>query len=137
MRTIQQFIEDAERINGKPIGFTCEPVSYRPDGNMDYMTRHFKCRITHGRRGFTLYFSQGSAHTTEPTLADVLDCLAMDASGYANTGYFGDWAREYGYDEDSRAAEKIFRVVKRQAEQLKRTLGSEAYEALLWETERE
>ena len=80
-----------------------------------------------------------------PTLADVLDCLASDANGYEDAKHVGchencnpfyNWAREYGYDPDSRKAEKMFRTIKRQAEQLKRTLGQDAYEELLYNTER-
>lgn len=78
-----------------------------------------------------LYFSQGSAHTEAPTLADVLDCLASDASSYANAGSFEEWAGVLGYDPDSRSSLRIFNTVKRQAEQLKRLLGADAYEQLL------
>lgn len=102
------------------------------------------------RRSFSFYFSQGSTHTQDPTLADVLDCLASDASGYENAivdakqkqswGFlrltFESWASEYGYDTDSRKAEKTFRAIKRQAEQLKRTIDVEAYEELLYNVER-
>ena len=108
--------------------------------------RHFRCRVSRGHRvennfplkarSFSLYFSQGSAHTQDPTLADVLDCLASDAAGYENSNDFTGWADDLGYDTDSRKAEKIWRAVKRQAEQLKRTIGEEAYNDLLWNTER-
>lgn len=141
--TIEQF------ITKHGVKFDCRRVAKRPDGLMDAdyskdglpvtrakdQMRHFHCRIGVVSRSFSLYFSQGSAHTQEPTLADVLDCLASDASGYDGCA-FGDWASEYGYDTDSRKAEKIFRAIKRQAEQLKRTLGEEAYKELLWNTER-
>jgi len=150
--TLEQFIKTND------IRFTCARVGNRPDGLMsqDGM-RHFHCRIYKGAvhpnsSSFGLYFSQGSAHTVDPTLADVLDCLASDASGYENAKdaaqynreknqgslrtEFDEWADEYGYDTDSRKAEKIYKTVKRQAEQLKRTLGAEAYEQLLWNTER-
>jgi hypothetical protein len=130
--TIDQFIAKHELL------FSCKRVEKRADGLGEGMTRHFRCSISNpGVGSFGLYFSQGSAHTQDPTLADVLDCLASDASGYENAvnGAF-EWASECGYDEDSRKAEKIFRAIKRQAEQLKRTLGQEAYEELLWNTER-
>ncbi len=126
----------ADFISKNKIGFQRSWVPSRPDGNMTDMHRHFKCRFTQGRHAFTVYFSQGSAHTEPPTASDVLDCLASDACGYDNASSFEEWAREYGYDADSRKAEKIFRTVKRQAEQLKRVLGSEAYETLLYKTER-
>lgn len=119
------------------IKLTATWIERRPDNLMSDSATHYKCRITHGRFGFNLYFSQGAAHTQPPTVGAVLDCLASDAAGYENAGSFEDWASEYGYDTDSRSAEKIYRVVKRQVEQLKRTLGSELYEQLLWKVERD
>jgi len=73
----------------------------------------------------------------EPELADVLDCLASDASGFDNSRSFEEWAGEYGYDTDSRKAEKTYLTVKNQALELKSFLGREAYETLLWNVERE
>ncbi len=125
-----------ELIAKHNIKFSQEYIGYRPDGMMDKDMNHYKCRITVGRRGFSLYFSQGYGIKHEPELAGVLDCLASDAAGYENAQSFEDWASEYGYDLDSRKAEKIYRTVKRQAEQLKRTLGDDAYKQLLWHTER-
>lgn len=156
---VEQFIQK------HGIRFDCHRVEKRPDGLMDGdygkeplatvlardKMRHFKCRIWNaearaydiaGRkvpvklRSFGLYFSQGSGHTVDPTLADVLDCLASDASGHDNANSFEDWASDYGYDTDSRKAEKTWRAIQRSSEQLKRTLGESAYEELLWETER-
>lgn len=159
--TIEQF------ITKHGLRFECQRVGSRPDGLMNECDgqRHFRCRIiatnkerhsescirtndnspiyicTCRNHAFSLYFSQGSAHTSDPTLADVLDCLAMDAGGYesayGNGGTrFELWAGEYGYNTDSRKAENIFRTVKRQSEQLKRTLGADAYEELLYSIER-
>jgi hypothetical protein len=67
----------------------------------------------------------------------VLDSLASDAAGYENSPDFGDWCGEYGYDEDSRKAERIFKDVERQSAKLKKFLGDDLYETLLWDTERE
>jgi hypothetical protein len=131
MTTLTQYIEKYD------IQFEYHVVYSRPDGLMSESGQsHFRCRILRKPRAFSLYFSMGSAHTSPPTLADVLDCLASDASGYENSKDFESWASEYGYDADSRSAEKIYRAVKRQSEQLKRTVGDEAYQELLWETER-
>ena len=138
-------------ITANNLQFTADWVSARPDNLMDTNMNHYKCRITCTRfvpnvrsesryrkqaRGFTLYFSQGFGITHEPKLADVLDCLASDAAGYENASTFEDWAEEYGYDTDSRKAERMYRTIKRQAEQLRRTIGDEAYQTLLWEMER-
>jgi len=49
---------------------------------------------------------------------------------------FADFCGEFGYDTDSRKAEGIYRACGRQAANLKRMLGEDAYNLLLWETER-
>lgn len=71
-----------------------------------------------------------------PDLASVLDCLASDASGIENARDFEDWASDYGYDTDSRSAEQTYNTCRGQARALLKLLGREAYEVLLWETER-
>ena len=68
----------------------------------------------------TVYFSQGPAISGEPTTEDVLDCLALDASGADS---FEDWCAEYGYDTDSRKAEHIYNTVRKQTEELASFLG--------------
>ena len=72
-----------------------------------------------------------------PELADVLDCLASDASAVENSRYFEDWAAELGYEADSRKAERTFRICEQAARDLRYLIGSrEAFEGLLFETER-
>lgn len=153
--TIEQFITKHN------LKFECRVVASNPQMEAsEHMIRHFRCKVAcpskmrtilsdAGREpSFSVYFSQGSAHTVEPTLADVLDCLAGDAWRFEDVCYpspvldpmakkaFENWANEYGYDTDSRKAEKTFKAIKRQSEQMKRTLGTEAYEELLYNTER-
>jgi hypothetical protein len=127
MSPLQEFIKQ------RGIGFTCQAINSRPDDLMSDLAFHYKCRITKGRRGFTLYFSQGSAHTSAPTLKDVLECICDDAASYENAGSFENWASEMGWDTDSRKAEKSYRATKRQSEQLKRTLGPDTYEYLVYD----
>jgi hypothetical protein len=88
-------------------------------------------------RVMTLTFSKGSGHNgAEPTADEVLDCLASDAAGVENTSDFEDWCSDYGYDADSRKAEKIYKACVHQSERLKTFLGDDLYEQLLWNTER-
>ena len=63
------------------LGFAleCEPIPARTDG-ATHGARHFRCTLSRGRRRFSFEFSQGSAHTEPPTLADVFDCLRADAA---------------------------------------------------------
>jgi hypothetical protein len=77
----------------------------------------------------------GLAHTQEPTTEDVLNSLASDAAGIENARSFEAWCNHYGYDTDSRRAEKTFNVCERQAEKLKSFLGEELYKQYLFNTE--
>ncbi len=97
---------------------------------------HWTCVLRRGGRQMTVPFSQGAAHVGPPELKSVLDCLASDASGVANAQSFEDWCSEYGYDTDSRKAEGVYKACVQSAKKLKNLLGEEAYEELLWNTER-
>lgn len=66
----------------------------------------------------------------KPTVADVLDCLASDASG-ADQG-FEDWAGDLGYDTDSRKAEETYKTIQRQTKELRKLIGGAAFDALLY-----
>ena len=85
----------------------------------------------------TVPFSQGAAHTMPPTAADVLDCMASDSAEVENADSFDDWAPEYGYDADSRKAERVYTACVKQADKLEALLGDEDYSALLWDIERD
>lgn len=75
-------------------------------------------------------------HPTPPSLADFLDCLAMDASSYDDARDFSDWCSEYGYDDDSRTAERTYNMIAEQSKQLRRLLGDADYRELIENTER-
>jgi hypothetical protein len=78
-----------ERIKEAGITMTCQKWHenpYMPDSeNMD----HWKCLLKYQRSRMTVYFSMGYGHNGKaPELADVLDCLASDASGFDNSRSF-------------------------------------------------
>ena len=131
MKNVQQFIATNK------ITLTADWADSNPhmidSQNMD----HWKVTLRRGRKRLTVYFSMGYAHNGKPPQADdVLDCLASDSAGHDNARDFENWAAEYGYDTDSRKAEKIYRVVERQAAKLNVFLGDDLYNELLWDTER-
>jgi hypothetical protein len=132
--TLEQFIEKQQLV------MSVRAVRRNPHMSGDQLPRNFECTIEFVGRGYheplTVYFSQGSAHKKSPTLAEVLDCLASDASGVDNARSFEDWASEYGYDLDSRKAERTYQICKKQAQDLKALLGQDAYNQLLYDTER-
>lgn len=102
----------------------------------NWKANHYKCVLRFERRQHTVYFSMGIGLTGEPTVHDVLGCLASDAAGYESALDFEDWASEYGYDTDSRKAERTFNTVAAQSKKLRKFLGDSLYQELLWDTER-
>lgn len=58
----------------------------------------------------------------KPTTADIFSCLALDASAIDHPS-FEDWASEFGYGEDSRAGEKIYRACLATGLKLRAALG--------------
>lgn len=97
--------------------------------------RHWSVILHQEDRAMRVTFSQGSAHTAQPTVADVLSCVAMDSAGFENSPRFVEWADEMGYDTDSRKAEATFHAVRRQAVELRELLGDALYSVLLWEVD--
>ena len=111
-------------------------VDINPNNKEWTEANHYRCVLRMGKKHYTTYFSMGYAHTSEPTVADVLDCLAMDSEGIDNSDSFEGWASYYGYDTDSRKAEKTYQVCLKQAEKLENFLGTENYKTLLYKVDR-
>ena len=130
--TLDQFIKSAG------LEMTAVPTDHNPSMEDGATMDHWRCTIRAGKSRMSLVFSMGSGHGGKrPELADVLECLAGDSAGHENSRDFADWCNEYGYDTDSRRAEKTYRAVKRQAERLHKLLGDSAYQTLLWDIERQ
>jgi len=67
----------------------------------------------------------------------VFDCMIGDAWGYENARSFEEWAGEYGYDTDSRKAERIWTAVGKQTNDFLDFIGGKAeLEKLALEYER-
>lgn len=64
-----------------------------------------------------------------PKLADVMYCLIIDADAI-NYSSYEDWAANFGYDEDSRKGEAIYRVCLDTALKLRSGLGNAKIEEL-------
>lgn len=134
------------------INSTAQRTSSNP--SMDRDMDHWKVRLTRSFTGVAQYadrngkaaprrytlsmtvpFSMGYGHHgKEPEAADVLSCLASDAAN-VNMSSFEDWRSDLGYDTDSRKAERTYKTCEKQADKLKRFLGQDAYDELLYHTE--
>ena len=64
-----------------------------------------------------------------PRLGDVLQCLVGDAQALDYAG-FEAWAAEYGYDTDSRSAERIYQSCMDTATKLRSALGAPALDEM-------
>ena len=135
-------------------GLTMKAISVRGNPLMTDMptgSKHFRCAISGRDYKISVPFSVGPGIVENwnrqrtligkpvyrPELADVLDCLASEATGLENSKDFNDWCSEYGYDSDSRKAERIYNAVQEQTEELSRLLDAEgAYNALLYHVDR-
>jgi hypothetical protein len=96
---------------------------------------HFKFTLKMKGKQFTSYFSKGYGLNGEPTAPEVLDCLASDAMGVEWDSFEG-WCNNYGYDTDSRKAEKTYQLIESQSKKLENFLGEDLYEMLLHKIER-
>lgn len=123
----------AEFVQAHGITASVKHINSNPNmAKSEYMNRHFEVTLQLGNDSMMVPFSQGDAHTEEPTAEDVLNCLASDSAGPDS---FEEFCSEYGYDEDSRTAERIFNACQRQKAELESFLGTELFSELLYQTE--
>lgn len=141
--TLADFIAEAG------IAATVRGVAKNP--NLDavdkWAANHYRVTLRRVRRdpperggtytvGLSVFFSQGTGVLRAPTAADVLDSLATDAQTVANAASFEEWARELGYDADSRKAERTYNLIRSQSLRLEAFLGRALFVRLLDGTER-
>jgi hypothetical protein len=133
MITMNNFLEQT------PIKITSEQVDDNPHMNSERDMNHYKVtlstRISGKRKQYTTFFSMGLGLRGDPKVDDVLNSLALDSSGIENARSFEDWASDYGYDTDSRKAAQTYKVYQQQAAKLKKFLGKDTYNQLLFDVE--
>ncbi len=88
----------------------------------------YRCTLRYKGRRYTFDFWQGQAHTEDPTVVGVLECLLSDASAEED---FAAFCHEFGYDEDSRKAERIHKGCLKARENMRRLLGDD-FETFLY-----
>lgn len=85
----------------------------------------YKLRLSRNGKRYTFTFGQSIAKAgMEPTMYDVLACLQK-----YDVGSFEDFCSEFGYSEDSRQAEKIYKAVQKEFQAVER-LFSDVIEEL-------
>ncbi len=135
--TLRAFIE-RNRITATVVWTDRNPnMEDAVDGSRHYVVTLHATTPEAGRRQLAVPFTMGPALEKEPTAAEVLECLASDSSSIDNARGFEDWCGEFGYDTDSRKAERTYRACEHQSHRLWQLLGETEYDRLLWHTERE
>lgn len=120
------------------ITLTVEKTSFNPNMDNSLKMDHWKVQLKRGPKRMTIVFSKGFGHNGEPpTIEEVLDCLASDSASIVDSPNFEEWAEDFGYDPDSRQAERTYSAVRAQASRLLVFLGENYYDDLLWNTERD
>lgn len=105
---------------------TASAVWAESNPHMDDMpagSSHWRVTLRYRGRRLTVPFSQGPAICEDPSAESVLSCLLSDASSADQD--FEHWADDLGFDQDSRKAERIYRVVQAQTAKLRRFLGED------------
>ena len=86
----------------------------------------FKIKLIKGGKQYTFEFGQSlSEGNNEPTLYSVLACLTK-----YDPESFEDFCCNYGYDNDSRTAEKIYKAVVKEFKNMQRLFTSEELDLL-------
>jgi hypothetical protein len=113
--------------NSLGVKFTILGTEYKKHFQDDKHPRHvFKIKLQRGRNSYSFQFGQSiQADAEEPTMYDVLTCLTK-----YDPGTFEDFCSEFGYDEDSRKAEKIYKAVCKEFEGMKRLFSPEELDTL-------
>lgn len=106
MNYLKQAQEFATK-NGLKMTIVGEP-EYKKHFDSDKQSRYvFKVKLSRLGKSYTFNFGQSiRAGAEEPSLYDVLTCLQK-----WEVGTFQNFCGEFGYDEDSRTAERIYKSV--------------------------
>lgn len=93
------------------------PVDW--DKGYDHYT--FPVTLRRDGKSMRISFTQSRVGgSNPPTEYDIASCITK-----ADPGTFEDFCSEFGYDTDSRQAEKTYKAVKREWEKVARVFGSE------------
>lgn len=123
--TYQQQAEDFLRKSG--VKMTVSYFGYGRHFEGDTYSR-YRYRVTFSRNGqrMQIIFGQSvMAGETEPTAYDVLSCIQKH-----DAGTLEDFCHEFGYSEDSRTAERIYRAVCKEFAGVERVFSGDEIEQL-------
>lgn len=111
LKSLTQKVKAEAIMSNKPA-----PEGFTPGTNA------WRVRLSYQGRNLTVDFFTGPL-AGEPDAEGVLDCLLSDVS--AGEQSFEDFCSEFGYDEDSRKAERTWKACGALAPKVRRLLGED------------
>ena len=108
-------------INGSPL--QARDAAGKLIGDWTDTATVYRVRLCFDGRTMDTDYSTGWSHLMPPTLEDVLDSLLSSTRDVADRT-FEDWCADFGYDTDSRAAEKTFNACRDLRPHVVRLLGN-------------
>lgn len=91
---------------GKRVTMELDQVGVSADAP-EWAVQQWNVTLRHGKR-IMMFPYYGGGLASEPSAGDVVEDLESNADTLNRT--FEDWALEFGYDPDSRSAERTFRA---------------------------
>lgn len=114
-------------LNDTNTSLTVKYKAYGKHFAGDKENRHiFRCRLANDLGSYNFDFGQSIASgSTPPTAYDILACLQK-----YDVGSFEDFCGDFGYDTDSRTAERTYKAVCKEFEAIDKLFTSEQIEQL-------
>lgn len=115
MSTITDTNELAGYVAGLGISAKVTPLSKIParDNRDNWIKQGWRITLKYNGRTMGFNFYGGGAVKT-PSAVDGVWCMALESAGVLNNN-FNEWASEFGYSTDSRAAFNDYLKIKRNA----------------------
>ena len=93
----------------------------------------YKVTIRNGKKRFSTIFTDSINNTQKGIKSpdiDIIYCIVSDAQCVQWNGSFEDFCSEFGYDTDSRSAERIYRACEKTHDNIQRLFNSDGFDFL-------
>lgn len=93
----------------------------------------YKVTIRNGKKHFSTTFTDSINNTQEGIKSsdiDIIYCIVSDAQCVQWNNSFEDFCNEFGYDTDSRSAERIYKACEKTYDDIQRLFNSDGFDFL-------
>lgn len=125
MNAFDTKLADFERMCAA-LRFDCVSLGLQTDMTVKPAWEHeaYTVTLARGDASYSTTYRQGTGHTHAPTVSQVVSCLLSDASA-GDGGDFESFCSEFGYDTDSRAAERCYNACRDCSSAMRAMLGDD------------